>query len=51
MDDPIERTKTTTFRGESRIGNFVADAYRWATDAAVGLQNSGGAKATRFRAR
>ncbi|WP_423744491.1 5'-nucleotidase C-terminal domain-containing protein (plasmid) [Haladaptatus sp. SPP-AMP-3] len=42
VDDPIERTKTTTFRGESRIGNFVADAYRWATDAAVGLQNSGG---------
>jgi 2',3'-cyclic-nucleotide 2'-phosphodiesterase (5'-nucleotidase family) len=40
--DPIERTQSTTFRGESRIGNFVADAYRWATDATVGLQNSGG---------
>ncbi|MGA9401877.1 bifunctional metallophosphatase/5'-nucleotidase [Haladaptatus sp.] len=42
VSTPIERTETTTFRGESRIGNFVADAYRWATDAAVGLQNSGG---------
>ncbi|WP_227353999.1 bifunctional metallophosphatase/5'-nucleotidase [Haladaptatus salinisoli] len=42
VDDPIERTEATTFRGESRIGNFVADAYRWATDADVGLQNSGG---------
>ncbi len=42
VDDPIERTQSTTFRGESRIGNFVADAYRWATGATVGLQNSGG---------
>ncbi len=42
VDDPIERSETTTFRGESKIGNFVADAYRWATDADVGLQNSGG---------
>jgi 2',3'-cyclic-nucleotide 2'-phosphodiesterase (5'-nucleotidase family) len=40
--DPIERTHATAFRGESRIGNFVADAYRWASDADVGLQNSGG---------
>ncbi|WP_458205256.1 bifunctional metallophosphatase/5'-nucleotidase [Haladaptatus sp. NG-SE-30] len=42
VDDPIERTEATTFRCESRIGNFVADAYRWATDADIGLQNSGG---------
>ena len=42
VDDPIERTETACFRGESRIGNFVADAYRWAADADVGLQNSGG---------
>jgi len=40
--DPIRRTESTAFRGESRIGNFVADAYRWAADADVGLQNSGG---------
>jgi len=42
VTDPIERSEATTFRGESRIGNFVADAYRWAGDADVGLQNSGG---------
>jgi len=44
VDDPIERTHTETFRGESRIGNFVADAYRWATGVDVGLQNSGGVR-------
>jgi len=42
VEDPIERTHTTAFRGESRVGNFVADAYRWAGDTDVGLQNSGG---------
>ncbi|WP_255195554.1 bifunctional metallophosphatase/5'-nucleotidase [Halorarius litoreus] len=42
VDEPIERTETACFRGESRIGNFVADAYRWFADADVGLQNSGG---------
>ena len=42
VDDPIERTESAVYRGESRIGNFVADAYRWAADADVGLQNSGG---------
>jgi 2',3'-cyclic-nucleotide 2'-phosphodiesterase (5'-nucleotidase family) len=47
--EPIERTEREAFRGESRVGNFVADAYRWAaernlaTDSrVVGLQNSGG---------
>jgi 2',3'-cyclic-nucleotide 2'-phosphodiesterase (5'-nucleotidase family) len=44
VDDPIERTETACFHGESRIGNFVADAYRWASDADVGLQNSGGVR-------
>lgn len=42
VDEPIERTEATCFRGESKIGNFVADAYRWRADADVGLQNSGG---------
>ena len=48
VSDPVERTERTCFRGESRIGNFVADAYRWAAreaghaDPVVGLQNSGG---------
>lgn len=42
VSEPIERTERAAFRGESRIGNFVADAYQWATGADVGLQNSGG---------
>lgn len=42
VEEPIERSETTVFRGESRIGNFVADAYRWAADTDVALQNSGG---------
>ena len=48
VEGPVERTERTCFRGESRIGNFVADAYRWAAreaghaDPVVGLQNSGG---------
>jgi 2',3'-cyclic-nucleotide 2'-phosphodiesterase (5'-nucleotidase family) len=42
VDDPLYRTDETTFGGESRIGNFVADAYRAAADADVGLQNGGG---------
>ncbi len=44
VDDPIERTETTVFGGECRVGNFVADAYRWVADADVGLQNSGGVR-------
>ncbi|MFB6074768.1 MAG: bifunctional UDP-sugar hydrolase/5'-nucleotidase [Haloarculaceae archaeon] len=43
--DPIERSESRVHRGESRIGNLVADAYRWATGADVGLQNSGGIRA------
>ncbi|WP_372909478.1 5'-nucleotidase C-terminal domain-containing protein, partial [Salinigranum sp.] len=42
VDDPLYRDHETVFGGECRIGNLVADAYRWATDADVGLQNSGG---------
>ncbi|WP_299237142.1 bifunctional metallophosphatase/5'-nucleotidase [Natronomonas sp.] len=49
VDEPIHRGKPEAFGGESRIGNFVADAYRWAAERAVGadppvvgLQNSGG---------
>ena len=44
VSEPMERTEATLFRGESRIGNFVADAYRWAAGADVGLQNSGGVR-------
>jgi 2',3'-cyclic-nucleotide 2'-phosphodiesterase (5'-nucleotidase family) len=49
VSDPIERTDREAFHGESRVGNFVADAYRWAAECAcgteppvIGLQNSGG---------
>ncbi len=49
VDTPIRRREQEAFRGESRVGNFVADAYRWAATHAVddgrpivGLQNSGG---------
>ncbi|MFB6268557.1 MAG: bifunctional UDP-sugar hydrolase/5'-nucleotidase [Halobacterium sp.] len=44
VDEPMERTESTLFRGESRIGNFVGDAYRWAADTDVALQNSGGVR-------
>jgi 2',3'-cyclic-nucleotide 2'-phosphodiesterase (5'-nucleotidase family) len=40
--EPISRSRQTTHAGECRIGNFVADAFRWHTDADVALQNSGG---------
>ncbi|MFB6196859.1 MAG: bifunctional UDP-sugar hydrolase/5'-nucleotidase [Halobacteriaceae archaeon] len=33
VDEPIQRTEQTVFRGETRVGNFVADAYRWAAGA------------------
>ena len=42
LEEPIDRSEETVFGGECRIGNFVADAYRWSLDADVGLQNSGG---------
>jgi len=48
--DPVERTEAACFHGESRIGNFVADAYLWAGNRAVedgvdlALQNSGGVR-------
>ncbi|GCF12718.1 2',3'-cyclic-nucleotide 2'-phosphodiesterase [Haloarcula mannanilytica] len=40
--EPLDRSQATTYGGECRLGNLVADAYRWATGADVGLQNSGG---------
>ena len=42
VDEPIVRTERTVHGGECRLGNLVADAYRWAADADVGLQNAGG---------
>lgn len=42
VEEPIHRDPGVVHGGECRIGNFVADAYRWAADADVGIQNSGG---------
>lgn len=42
VEEPLDRSRATTYGGECRLGNLVADAYRWATGADVGLQNSGG---------
>ncbi|MFC4551237.1 MULTISPECIES: bifunctional metallophosphatase/5'-nucleotidase [Halorussus] len=44
VEEPVCRAETTLFGGECRLGNLVADAYRWATGAEVGLQNSGGVR-------
>ena len=41
-ETPLCRTNETVYGGESRIGNFVTDAYRVAANADVGVQNSGG---------
>ncbi len=42
VTDPIPRTGEVVHGGECRVGNFVADAFRWAHDADVGLSNAGG---------
>ena len=42
VEDPIRRGTPERKHGESRIGNFVADAYRWVADSDVALQNTGG---------
>lgn len=41
-EEPFVRDEESIFGGESRIGNLVADAYRWDIGADVGLMNSGG---------
>ena len=46
VEDPIECTHQTCYHGESRIGNFVTDAYRWKTDADIGLQHSPGLRSS-----
>ncbi|WP_415381719.1 bifunctional metallophosphatase/5'-nucleotidase [Halosimplex sp. TS25] len=42
VDDPLSRDRERRLAGEWRLGNFVADAYRWKTGADVALQNGGG---------
>ena len=41
VDTPIPRTYQSRFHGESRLGNFVADAYRWATGADISIAPGG----------
>ncbi len=41
VDDPLERSRETRLRRESRMGNFAADAYREAVDADIGLVPGG----------
>lgn len=42
VETPISRTEEITVSGECRIGNWVADAYRWAAGTDVALHNAGG---------
>lgn len=42
VDEPISRAEEITVSGECRIGNWVADAYRWAAETDVALHNAGG---------
>ena len=42
VSEPIARTGEVVHGGECRVGNFVADAFRWVHDADVGLSNAGG---------
>lgn len=42
VDDPIDCSKAAADRGESRVGNLVTDAYRWAADADVAVMSPGG---------
>lgn len=43
--EPIARSEKEIYAGETRIGNWIADAYRWVSGADIGLQNSGGIRA------
>jgi len=42
VSEPLSRDRERRLGGEWRLGNFVADAYRWKTGADVALQNGGG---------
>ncbi len=44
VTDPLERTRDAIRRGDCDLAVLLAEAYRHATDADVGLQNSGGVR-------
>jgi len=45
VTEPIPRDTHTITGGESRVGNFAADAYRAATDAELGVMHNGSLRA------
>ena len=45
VDEPVKRDEEILTAGESRLGNFVADAYRAATDADIGVMHAGSLRA------
>jgi len=47
VDDPIHRDLDRRTCGESRVGNLVADAYRWAADTDVSFVHNGGLRTGR----
>lgn len=49
LDDPID-VPDRNGAGETRIGNFVADAVRWGGDADVGIYHDGGLRGDRIAA-
>ncbi|SNZ04392.1 2',3'-cyclic-nucleotide 2'-phosphodiesterase/5'-or 3'-nucleotidase, 5'-nucleotidase family [Natronoarchaeum philippinense] len=49
LDAPVELPEYNG-AGETRIGNFVADAIRWDGDADVGIYHDGGLRGDRFPA-
>lgn len=46
ISNPIVQSTETRYLGESRLGNAIADAYRWKTNSDVGLQHSSGIRGT-----
>lgn len=46
VETPVIHSVETLFQGESRLGNFITDAYRWVSDATVALQHSVGIRGT-----
>ena len=44
FQNPADATKKTSRTGESPLGNFLADAVRWRTEADIGMINGGGVR-------
>ncbi|MFD1645746.1 bifunctional metallophosphatase/5'-nucleotidase [Haloarchaeobius litoreus] len=46
VDEPVTVDRADTKQGESRVGNLVTDAYRWAAAADIAVHSSGGLRTT-----